>query len=57
MSKPKNETVVISFRLPVRIEKEVAKRAKKQNQKRAAYVADVFTLAFVRSLTQDKQTV
>ncbi len=57
MSKAKKETVVVSFRLPVGIEKEVVKRAKKQNKKRAAYVADVFTLAFVRSLTNEKQTV
>lgn len=56
MGKPKNETVVISFRVPVDLEKRVTKRAKKQKKKRAAFVASVFTPAFEQLLTAEKQT-
>lgn len=56
MGKPKNETVVISFRVPVDLEKKVSKRAKKEKRKRANLVAAVFTPAFEQLLIAEKQT-
>jgi hypothetical protein len=57
MSKPKtHDTVVVSFRVPVDLEKRVAKRAKKEKKKRATFVASVFTPAFEQLLNSEKQT-
>ena len=57
MSRPKKQdTEVISFRVPKEVFKRVDRTAKKAKKNRATFVADLFLPTFEQLVTAEKQT-
>lgn len=54
MKKPKQETAVISFRVPTSVQKAIDRQAKREKKKRGAFVEAIFMNGFNARVTEVK---